>query len=73
MELIILIATALIALVLGYGANIGLQQLQGNRRRQELESELAARQIETNKQVLEITHQAETRAKKTPRRCRAQS
>ena len=65
MELIILIATALIALALGYGARIGLQQLQGNRRRQELESELATRQIETNKQILEITHQAENRAKKT--------
>ena len=65
MEFIYYLVTAFIALVIGYGFRILLQEWQGNRRRQALETELNARQIEAEVEAREIIQKADTRAKKT--------
>ena len=64
MEFIFYLITAFIALVIGYGFRILLQEWQGNRQRQALETELNARQMEAEVEAREIIQKADARAKR---------
>ena len=65
MEFIYYLVIAFIALVVGYGFRILLQEWQGNRQRHALETELNTRQMEAEVEAREIIQKGDARAKKT--------